>query len=91
MSARHLHAVGADETPEPPRPVAPPRSRRQHPTHDAGGQAIRRTVTFQARCRRLGCAWDGEPREYKGDAAYDLARHNTDRHGGTEREGARDD
>lgn len=46
---------------------------------------IRRTVTFTPWCSR--CGWEGKPNQYRGDAAYVLACHNVDRHGGSARIG----
>nr|WP_274635558.1 hypothetical protein [Microbacterium bovistercoris] len=52
---------------------------------------IRRRVVFQAKCTDGSCelgGWSGPERDVKYMAAFDLARHNTDRHGGAERLGA---
>ena len=57
-------------------------------------QSVSRRVTFQAKCAEGMCAfadhgaWKGPERETKWQASYDLAGHNTDRHGGAERIGA---
>ena len=44
---------------------------------------IRRTVTFAAWCHRCPLnEWSGPPRDTKWLAAWDLAQHDVDRHGG---------
>ncbi len=105
MADRHLRAVGSDEKHATKdlsaaarqaretrlQPLTPPkRGKGPFDVEPIEGQSVTRRVIFQARCRRLGCNFNGEERDYKGDASYDLARHNIDRHGGNEREGARE-
>lgn len=50
-------------------------------------QTIRRRVIFQAACSGSCLGWEGPERDAKYAAAFDLARHNVDRHGGSPRIG----
>lgn len=48
---------------------------------------IRREVTFTPWCGACFNGWTGNPQQLKSDAAYFLACHNVDVHGGTPRLG----
>lgn len=43
---------------------------------------ISRRLFFQGWCRRGLCAWKGPERDAKFVAAFDVAQHEMDRHGG---------
>lgn len=47
---------------------------------------IHREVTFRGWCHRVLCDWQGPKRDMRSMAAYDLAYHELDVHGGAVRE-----
>lgn len=44
---------------------------------------ITRRVAFVGWCKRAGCDWHGPERTVKSDAAFDVAAHGVDAHGGS--------